>query len=52
VDKEIIFLDLSFIGVERSRLRAFNYLPIDIEISIMAWAYVSGCFLFPVHAAA
>jgi hypothetical protein len=51
VDEEIIFLDFGFIGVESSRLRAFNDLPIDIKISVMAWADVGGCILLPVHAA-
>jgi hypothetical protein len=52
VNEEIAFLDLGFVFVEGSRLRAFNDLPSDIKISIMARADVGSYILLPVNTAA
>jgi hypothetical protein len=52
VNEEITFLDFGFIFVKSSRLRAFNNPPIDIKVSIMAWADVGSYFLLPVYTAA
>jgi hypothetical protein len=52
VNVEDIGLNLGLILVERARLRAFYDLPVDIEVGIMAWAYIGGRIRFPVYPAA
>ena len=49
---ENIFLNFGFVLVEGSRLGAFDDLPINIEICIMAWANVGFSILSPIYPAA